>query len=290
MKKTLFLSICTGLLLLSTSCGGSKSNKESANDSLITQLSDSLLTINAEKDSLMALMSEINDGMLQIKDMEKILTSSNLSSETKDKKTEIKDNMLAIQQALEARRKKLETLEARLKKSSAYSESMKKTIDGMKKQIEEQELTILSLQEELQKANIKIEGLNSQVDSLSAESNRERAQKVLAQEEATRLANELNTCYYVVGSKSELKDNRIIESGFLKKTKILEGDFEKSYFTKADKRSLSTIPLHSKKAKVLSKHPSGSYEIEDNDGVKTLKITNATTFWELSNYLIIQID
>ena len=70
----------------------------------------------------------------------------------------------------------------------------------------------------------------------------------------------------------------------------MEGDFEKSYFTKADKRTLSVIPLHSKKAKILSKQPAGSYVIEDNGGVKTLRITNATKFWELSNFLIVQID
>ena len=129
------------------------------------------------------------------------------------------------------------------------------------------------------------------MDSLSRVSASERSQKQLAQEEAVRLANELNTCFYVVGSKKELKDNKIIESGFLRKTKIMESDYEKSYFTKADKRSLSVVPLHSKKAKVLSKHPAESYTIEtDAHGMKTLKIVNGTRFWEMSNFLIVQID
>lgn len=289
MKKSAFLFACVGLSLLA-SCGGNKTGNQDTTDSLTTELSDSLQTVNAEKDSLVALMTEINDGMLQIKDMENILTSSNLNGETPSKKEEIKTNMLAIQEALEARRKKLETLEGRLKKSSAYSETMKKSVEKMKEQIAAQEQTIASLQEELRKANIKIEGLNTRVDSLSNVNASERSQKVQAQEEATRLANELNTCYYVVGSKKELKDNKIIESGFLRKTKIMEGDYVKSYFTKADKRSLSVVPLHSKKAKLLSKHPNGSYTIEDNGGVKTLKITNPTKFWEMSNYLIVQVD
>ena len=223
--------------------------------------------------------------------MEHILTTSNLSNESTDKKEEVKANIIAIQQALESRRLKLEALEARLKKSSAYSKSMKKTVESLKAQIESQEGTIAGLQEELRKANIQIEGLNTQVDSLSRVSASERSQKQLAQEEAVRLANELNTCFYVVGSKKELKDNKIIESGFLRKTKIMESDSEKSYFTKADKRSLSAVPLHSKKAKVLSKHPAESYTIEtDAQGMKTLKIVNGTRFWEMSNFLIVQID
>ena len=50
------------------------------------------------------------------------------------------------------------------------------------------------------------------------------------------------------------------------------------------------VNLHSKKAKVLSNHPDESYTIVDNDGVKELKIIDPVGFWELSNYLIIQID
>ena len=178
-----------------------------------------------------------------------------------------------------------------VEKLCAAHHAMMQTVESLKAQIESQEGTIAGLQEELRKANIQIEGLNTQVDSLSRVSASERSQKQLAQEEAVRLANELNTCFYVVGSKKELKDNKIIESGFLRKTKIMESDYEKSYFTKADKRSLSAVPLHSKKAKVLSKHPAESYTIDtDAQGMKTLKIINGTRFWEMSNFLIVQID
>ena len=289
MKKSVLMVACLGLSAL-MACTGSKKEAAEEENAQITELSDSIQTVNAEKDSLMALMTEINEGMIQIKDMEHILTTSNLSKESTDKKEEVKANIIAIQQALESRRLKLEALEARLKKSSAYSKSMKKTVESLKAQIESQEGTIAGLQEELRKANIQIEGLNTQVDSLSRVSASERSQKQLAQEEAVRLANELNTCFYAVGSKKERKDN-IIESGFLRKTKIMENDYEKSYFTKADKRSLSAVPLHSKKAKVLSKHPAESYTIDtDAQGMKTLKIINGTRFWEMSNFLIVQID
>ena len=68
------------------------------------------------------------------------------------------------------------------------------------------------------------------------------------------------------------------------------GDFSRNHFTQADKRTLNEIPLHSRKAKVWSKHPKESYEIVDNNGQKVLRILNATKFWELSNYLVIQVD
>ena len=39
----------------------------------------------------------------------------------------------------------------------------------------------------------------------------------------------------------------------------------------------------------MSRHPSGSYVIEDEGGQKVLKITNPSRFWELSNYLVVKI-
>lgn len=75
----------------------------------------------------------------------------------------------------------------------------------------------------------------------------------------------------------------------MKKTRVMEGDFTQSYFTKADKRTLNRIALHSKKAEIMSRHPSGSYVIEDEGGQKVLKITNPSRFWELSNYLVVKI-
>lgn len=91
-------------------------------------------------------------------------------------------------------------------------------------------------------------------------------------------------------AKGELKDARIIETGFLRKTKLLQADFQQSYFTQSDKRTLTTIPTHSKKAKILTNMPADSYTIEDYDGLKTIKVTNPEKFWSLSNYLVIQVD
>lgn len=67
-------------------------------------------------------------------------------------------------------------------------------------------------------------------------------------------------------------------------------DFNASYFHHADKRTLTTIELHSTKAKVLTDQPKDSYTIEDVDGQKVLKITNTARFWDKSNYLVVQID
>ncbi|MDE6077852.1 MAG: hypothetical protein K2G29_08980, partial [Muribaculaceae bacterium] len=115
--------------------------------------------------------------------------------------------------------------------------------------------------------------------------------KEKAQAEATEIENAANTVYYAIGTNKELKKNDLLEKKFLGQTKVLKGDFNESYFTKADKRTLSTIPTGSKKVKIWTNMPADSYEILENaDKTKTIKITNPTEFWSMTPYLVIQVD
>ncbi|MBR1551392.1 MAG: hypothetical protein IJ632_03630 [Muribaculaceae bacterium] len=291
MKTIKLFALCWVVLAVMPACQRmSQADEQTTEDSIATELNDSLATALAEKDSLMALMTEISDGMMQIKQMQDVVNTVNISGETPDRKAQLRNDIVVIKQSIEERKKRLADLEKRLAQSTNYNAEMKKTIASLKKQLEEQKTTIDDLTAQLAKAHVEIENLNKSVDSLTNVNTAVVQEKVKAQEESVRLANELNTCYYAVGSKKELKANKIIETGFLRKTKIMEGDFERSYFTKADKRTLSIVPLHSKKAQVMSKHPAGSYEIVEEGNVKSLHIINPSKFWEYSNYLIVKID
>ena len=160
MKKT-FLMLAASALMCLAACNGTKTETNTANDEIVAQLNDSLLVANAEKDSLLSIINDINDGMMQIRDMEKIISNTNLSGETRNKKQEIMDNMMLIQQALKDRREKLAALERRLKNSSGNNSELQKTIDSLKKQLDEQAATITRLTEELKKAHIEIKVLNT---------------------------------------------------------------------------------------------------------------------------------
>ncbi len=276
------------MVVIMVACNGDKLKQAEDRNA---NLDDSLKVALANQDSLFGLLNDITEGMNQIKDLEKILSSTaDLGAESQSRKDQIRNDMVAIQRALQERRERLVELESKLAKSASYNVTLKRTIENLKAEIATQEITITSLRNDLASANIKIEELDLQVDSLNTTVANVTQEKELAQEESVNLANELNTCYYAIGTKDELKDNKIIETGFLRKTKIMSGDYEQSYFTTADKRQLTTIPLHSKKAKVLTNQPVGSYEIADIDGMKVLKIINADKFWSLSNYLVIQVD
>ena len=295
MKKILyFVWLMAGMAMLPSCHGGNEQDKEAMRlDSINTVLQDSINTANAEKDSLMQLMGDIADGMEQIKELEDIVSVNNLSGETPDRKKQLRDDIVLIQQAINKHKNRLTELENRLKQSTNYNETMQKSIANLKSQLEEQQKTINNLTEQLAAAHVQIKNLNQSVDSLSTVNKNVIKEKEAAQQQSKQLTAEvdnLNTCYYVIGSKKELKANKIIETGFLRKTKILQGDYEMSYFTKADRRTLSEIPLHSNKAELMTNHPKDSYEFVTNGNVKTLHILNPHKFWEKSNFLVVKVD
>lgn len=260
--------------------------------------SDSLHVALANQDSLLVILNDITEGMNQIKQMENILNSGALGAETPDKRRQIREDMEQIQNALEQRRQRLEQLEQQLAASNQNNATLQRAVANLKTQIADQEKTIDGLRSQLADANIQIEGLNRSVDQLGHEKDSlttvvevESTARQDAERRAVELNNEMNTCYYAIGTGKELKSHNLMESGFLRKTKVMPANFDQSYFTTGDKRSLRTINLGSKKAKVMTNQPADSYEIVDGaNGMKILKITNPARFWNQSNFLIIKTD
>ena len=139
---------------------------------------------------------------------------------------------------------------------------------------------------ELASKNIRIQELDAAVSDLSvaketlAAENEAKAKTVAEQEKS------LNAAWFVFGTKSELKAQKILQSGDVLKS----ADFNKDYFTQIDIRTTKEIKLYSKRAELLTTHPTGSYElVKDDKGQLTLKITNPTEFWSVSRYLVIQV-
>ena len=90
----------------------------------------------------------------------------------------------------------------------------------------------------------------------------------------------------VFGTKKELKEQKILQSGDVLKS----GSFNKDYFTKIDIRQTKEIKLYSKSAKVLTTHPSSSYSlVKDSKEQFVLKISDPAQFWSVSKYLVIQV-
>ncbi len=118
-----------------------------------------------------------------------------------------------------------------------------------------------------------------------------------------QVESKANRVFYVVGTKRELLDRRIVteEGGSrallvvrLGETLVPARTLEESTFTLADKRETLTIPLprQDKSYRIVSRHDAGLIEAErkDNDGSfrgPSVRITDPATFWAASPFLII---
>lgn len=284
MRKFATFAIVAAMVVGLASCDNSKLKERNA------QLEGDVEGLVATQDTLLSLVNELTDGMNQIKQLENIISTPGALGESSSKKEQIRNDMIAIQQALEARRQRLDELEKQLANDKGQNSKLLKTISSLKEQIANQEREISSMKEQLAAANVTIAELNATVDTLNTNLTAEKREREIAEEASTAMAEQLNTCYYAIGTSKELKANKILENGFLRKTKVMESDFNMSYFTKADKRTLTSIPLNAKKGEVMTKQPKDSYQIVEVNGAAVLNITNPQKFWAMSNFLVVKVD
>ncbi len=288
MKKS-FILFGIGALMLA-SCSGHDKQKIAEDSARIAELSAEYAEASSFNDSLMLLMGDIYTGLDSINMQEGLLYNMG-AGESVDRRAEIRQNLANIKARLEANRQLLSDMEARLKKSDNQNGVLLKTIDQLKSRIASQDEKITKLEGDLASAKEEIETLNAHVAQTAVELVAEQEAKEKAQAEAEAIENEANTVYYAIGTNKELKKNDLLEKKFLGQTKVLKGDFNESYFTKADKRTLSVIPTGSKKVKIWTNMPEDSYVIEENaDKTKTIKITNPKEFWSMTPFLVIQVD
>ena len=286
MKKLLLLTV--GVVMLS-SCGNMGRNEalKAQNDSLNIVLSER----ESELEEIMSAFNEVQEGFRLINEAEKRVDLQNGAVEGSSASQKIREDIRFISEKLQSNRERIAELEKQLNNSKHASSQLKKAFENLKAEMLAKTQQIETLQTELASKNIRIAelddaivGLNQHVNDLKAE-NVAKSKMVAAQDKA------LNTAWFVFGTSSELKEQKIISKKLLQKTKVLEGDdFNKDYFTQIDIRTDKEIKLYSKSAKLLTAHPEGTYElVKDDKGQLTLVITNPNKFWSVSRYLVIEV-
>lgn len=273
-------------LLALTACNdGKKAAEERAQherDSLIQVIDEKETELN----DIMGSINEIQEGFRQINEAEGRITVANGNPESASSREVIHENMQFIQQTMQQNRDKIAQLKQRLQTTTVNVERLTKTIENLQQQLDEQTTRIQEMEAQLAEKDVQIaeqgeqiSQLNSDVDGLKAD-NRQKEETIKAQDK------DLNTAWFVFGTKSELKEQKILQKGDVLKN----GDFNKDYFTKIDIRIDKEIKLYSKSAELLTNHPAGSYTLErDAKKQYVLKITNPETFWSTSKYLVIQV-
>ena len=291
MKKAITAAIAASVLMIGCTNQSTEVRKLKAEN-------DSLLRVNAQTtadfNEMIQLMNEVEDGFRQIKEAENYLvTQKDANGEVSlTTREQIKNDMTLVAETLQKNKERLDKLQKQLNQNKNQSAALQKTVTRLQNEIEEKTQLITSLQESLAKRDVRIAELDEAVTNLTGQvehlttENEQQKEVLMTQDEA------LNTVYYALGTNKELKEQKIVEGGGLfSSKKVMEGEFNKNYFTAVDMRKLHDIPFDSKKAKLLTNHPEGTYELQkDNEGYLTLVITNPDSFWSLSRYLVVELN
>ena len=233
---------------------------------------------------MMSTFNDIEEGFRAISAAEDRVSVAR-QGEGASMKERISENLQFIQQTMQQNRELINKLRSQLRQSSIKGDQLRRTLDNLTRQLEEKDSQIKALVAELEAKDIQIGELTTQVTDLKTdvgtlmEETTQKSQTISAQDK------QLNTAWFVYGTKSELKEQHIYEGG-----KVLQANFNRDYFTKIDIRVDKEIRLYSRSAKLLTAHPESSYTLaQDANKQYILRITNPQLFWSASKYLVIMV-
>ncbi len=283
MKKYLVLLLIPVFIACGREAEKKAQEMQSKNDSLLSQTMQKDEAIN----EFIRSINEIQGTLDTIKQKENIINlTTDRGGELKlSAKEQIKNDIQTIYSLMQKNKETLSALTRKLKNANMKVDELNKMVERLQKDIAAKASEIEDLRTRLAKLNSAFEMANLKIDTLSRTVKTQGSQissqnqTIAAQDEA------LNTAYYVIGTNKELKKSGIIKSG-----EIL-ADFNKDLFTKIDIRKVTEISILSKKAKILSNHPSSSYKFSgDKKIIQALQINDYKAFWGNSRYLVIVVD
>ncbi len=283
MKKVLtILSVALVALTLSSCVESSKKYQTllAEKEALVIENQN----IEKEFDATIGIINEVENNLQAIRDAEGMLTVKQEGNE----RDQLVAELLQIKEKMAENHARLDSLNEALTKANRNNANLRAQIKKLQAQLAEKEEMIANLQAQIVEKDGQIANLNTQVANLN--SNLDNANNEISNlnNNLTDRTNELNSVYYVGGTMKELKAKGVI----LSKTKVLKGDVPTQEFTKGDMRELTSIVFNSKKAVVLSTHPTDAYNLvkgvdAEGNKIMTLEITNPEAFWKVTKYLVV---
>lgn len=275
MKKLFFL-VAVATTVTFYSC------KDSAKTGEAVALTDSTLVdeplVNQEVEDMVALINNVAGVLDSIQVQEKML----FKEQEGDSKEQVLERLSAFKDLLARKQARINQLSGANKSNKLAIANLQKIVDFLNQQLEEKTARIAKLEELVEKKDISISELRYDVNQLSAESEYLKDQNY-------EQDKQLNSVFYIVAEKKELKELGLLEGGALSKKRANYANIDQTKFIKKDMRGFETLVIESKSPKLITAKPESSYELtKNNDGTTTLKITDAKAFWAASPYLIIQ--
>ena len=289
MKK-IYLLAAAALVLMIGACDTKKQKEDAARANELSKADSLELVINQmrnESDDLNEMKLKITDIMRQINEAEGRIT--NIQEEGSEQQIII-ENMAFIQQKMNEYRKTVEEMKQQLRNANQISKNAKRTyqadIEEFTKTLQEKDAEITQLREKLAELDIMLNEQNNELAKQNEKVNDLTAENAAKEQAIIDQDLKLHTAWYVFGTKKELEKENILVKGEVMQSK----EANKDYFTQIDIRVTRTIKLYSKRAKLLTTHPAGSYSLDkDAQGQYTLRITQPEKFWSVNRYLVISV-
>jgi hypothetical protein len=264
-------------------------NEYSMLESQYKDLSVQIGTRDSLINDWVSLFDQVEKDLQTIKEKEKMLSSMQTGDVelVGNKRETILRDIQLLNTLLADNKKKIESLNQKLKNSGMQIAGLEKKVDELSLALETSNQHIDSLKSYLVAKDFELSQLNTKL----AESETTVVQKQSVID--TQVA-ELHKGYLASGTYKELKEKGLIdkEGGFLGvgRTKSLRDNIAASNFSEIDITQTTTIPVNSKKIKLITEHPSNSYELvkDENELIASINITNPDDFWRISKYAVVE--
>lgn len=220
-----------------------------------------------------------------------LMVFSNDGVEVVDQRTIIKQRLATLSELLKSQKEQLAKLNERLEGKGGEMTDLKRLLAQVNEQLEQKSAEVERLTEALQDSRKSIAELRENVQTLNIQNANQKEMLAEQQEALSTQDKIMNEGYFLVGTTQELQAAGIVTNGgFLKKKKVNLSAIRQDGFQVVDIREFATLPIHGKKVKLLTPAPKGSYTLSPNGDGWLLTITDAASFWSVSNYLVIKAD
>jgi len=248
----------------------------------------------AERDSLAGHMTELQDiiggvtaSLDSIDQQEGQLFVTNEDG-TRASKKQIMARIQSYKDLLERQREQLAELEKKQKSNKAGIRELNAIIGRLRQEIFDKEQQIAQLEKDLNTSKKNVEELSTMLVRTKEIAATTADERDALQQIATTQDEIINQGFFLIGTKKELKDKGVVRGVF--RSKADYANLDQSLFTRIDIREFTELSINGRSPKIITEKPADSYVLTDNgNGTCTLKIVNPTTFWQSSQFLIIQV-
>jgi chromosome segregation ATPase len=260
----------------------------------MAEANNQLETKIQERDSLInewvTTFNEIEKDLNLIKDKEQLLEVKSDDKEfSEDKKAEILKDIKFINSLLESNKVKISSLNAKLRNSGIRIAGLESKISDLESSIALRDSSINTLKNALHEKDFKVAQLNEKMNDMELQINQKNS--VIDMQ-----TNEMLKAYLAYGTYKELKEKGVLtkDGGFLwiGQEKTLQENFSEENFKEINILETKTIPVNSKKAELITEHPSDSYNfVKDSaEMISYLEIKDPGKFWKISKYAVLETN